>query len=68
MCAGRVQNEFHLEQTGAQGAVSVQRIPEDNLEEHGSLMAVFVAVKKTSVEDFEALDGTRSSARCRGTS
>ncbi len=50
MRAGRVQNEFELEQTGAQSAVSVQHIPNEGLEEHGSLMAVFVAVKKTSVE------------------
>ena len=57
MRAGRVQNEFDLEQTGAKSAVSVQRIQEGALvQEHGSLMAVFVAVKKTSVEDFEALD------------
>ncbi|MFM9431999.1 hypothetical protein [Arthrobacter sp. MP_2.3] len=56
MRAGRVQNEFDLEQTGAQSAVSVQKIPSD-LEEHTSLMAVFVAVKKDSVDDFEALEG-----------
>lgn len=57
MRAGRVQNEFDLEQTGAETAVSVQRIREEaSNEEHGSRMAVFVSVKKTSVEDFEALD------------
>lgn len=50
MRVGSVQNEFELDQSGAQSAVSVQRI-----QENGSLMAVFVAVKRTSVEDFEAL-------------
>lgn len=56
MRAGRVQNEFDMEQTGADSAASVQRIPEDDMGEHGSLMAVFVAVKKSSVADFDALD------------
>jgi hypothetical protein len=57
MRAGRVQNDFDLEQTGAQGTISVQYIPPDGLEEHAPLMAVFVAVKASSVDDFESLAG-----------
>jgi hypothetical protein len=56
MRAGRVQNEFDLEQTGAQSAVSVQHIPSDTIEEHATLMPVFVAVKKTSAAAFDALE------------
>jgi hypothetical protein len=61
--AGRVQNEFDLEQGGAASASSVQLISQGPLAdspplEHGEVaLAVFVAIKESSCEEFDALDG-----------
>lgn len=65
MRAGRIQNEFDLEQTGGQSAVSVQRIgsgplaatPPPGQDGHGSVLTAFVAVRYDAQEAFEALDG-----------
>lgn len=63
--AGRVQNEFDLEQSGASGAVNVQRIESGPLvdapplehDAHGSVLTAFVAVRRDFQEAFDALDG-----------
>lgn len=57
--AGRVQNEFDLEQSGASGAVNVQRIesgplantPPPEQDAHGPVLTAFVAVRK----DFQGI-------------
>lgn len=61
--AGRVQNEFDLEQHGA-SAANIQIITEGALadsppfEEHGEVaLAVFVGIKESSAEAFDALKG-----------
>lgn len=63
--AGRVQNEFDREQSGAAVGSSVQLINEGSLadaagapEEHFQVeLAVFVAVKESSANDLDALKG-----------
>lgn len=64
MRAGRVENEFNMEQTGAGAVASVQRISTGPLAdehpsvEHGAVaLAVFVAVRESSTYDFDALRG-----------
>lgn len=64
MRAGRVQNEFDLEHTGGTSAASIQFIDEGPLldqypSEHRQVdLAVFVAIKDTSAQDFDALEGS----------
>lgn len=67
MRAGRVQNEFDLEQTGAASAANVQIInsgplattppPVEAEQEHGAVLTAFVAVRHDAQEAFDALDG-----------
>jgi hypothetical protein len=65
MRAGRVQNEFDMEQTGARSASSVQTISTGPLattpppveEGHGPVLTAFVAIRHDAQEAFEALDG-----------
>jgi hypothetical protein len=64
MRAGRVQNEFDMERTGAASASSVQMISDGPLARttpaefaHGPVMTAFVAVRHDAQEAFEALDG-----------
>lgn len=64
--AGRVQNEFDTEQSGSGAAANVQLITEGPLadmppftdEDHTEVdLAVFVAIKESSVGDFDGLTG-----------
>lgn len=62
--AGRVQNEFDMAQSGAGVATTVQPINEGPLADAAALeghsqvdLAVFVAVKDSSADDFDALKG-----------
>ncbi|WP_157359195.1 hypothetical protein [Arthrobacter sp. Soil782] len=64
--AGRVQNEFDMEQSSSGAAVSVQNITEGPLAdtppfddgEHTQVeLAVFVAIKESSVKDFDSITG-----------
>lgn len=63
MRAGRVQNEFDMEQSGSATAASVQMIGEGPLtlnpppQEHSSVLTAFVAVRRDAQEAFDALDG-----------
>ncbi|GAA4034269.1 hypothetical protein GCM10023063_17800 [Arthrobacter methylotrophus] len=61
MRAGRVQNEFDMEQTGSDTAASVQMITEGPLATtppgHNSVLTAFVAVRRDAQEAFDALDG-----------
>lgn len=63
MRAGRVQNEFTLEQSGGISAASTSVIDDGPPKEapfpkHGEVaLAVFVAIKDSSARDFDALDG-----------
>lgn len=64
MRAGRVENEFKMEQGGAGAMASVQRITTGPLAdapplgEHGEVaLAVFVGIRESSVYDFDALKG-----------
>lgn len=64
--AGRVQNEFDLEQSGSRVAADVQLITEGPLadmpqfgdDDHTEVdLAVFVAIKESSAGDFDGLTG-----------
>ncbi|MDJ0459916.1 hypothetical protein PUN71_022165 [Arthrobacter sp. NQ7] len=67
MRAGRVQNEFDMEQTGDTSAANVQMIssgplattppPVENEGQHGAVLTAFVAVRHDAQEAFDALDG-----------
>jgi hypothetical protein len=67
MRAGRVQNEFDMEQTGATSAASAQMIssgplattppPVEDEGQHGAVLTAFVAVRHDAQEAFDALDG-----------
>lgn len=65
MRAGRVQNEFDMEQTGASSSANVQMISSGPLattpppveEGHGPVLTAFVAIRNDAQEAFDALDG-----------
>lgn len=63
MRAGRVQNEFDMEQTGGAAASNVQLITDGPLadspplEHKQAALAVFVGIKESSAQDFDDLDG-----------
>lgn len=67
MRAGRVQNEFDVEQSGASSAASIQMInsgplamtppPVEEEEEHSQVLTAFVAIRNDAQEAFDALDG-----------
>lgn len=65
MRAGRVQNEFDMERSGATSAATVQLInagplsttPPPVEEQHGAVLTAFVAIRNDAQEAFEALDG-----------
>ena len=67
MRAGRVQNEFDMERSGASSAASVQMInsgplattppPVEEEEEHSQVLTAFVAIRNDAQEAFDALDG-----------
>lgn len=60
--AGRVQNDFDMERTGAPTASNVQLIGEGPFAtpppgEHGPVLTAFVAIRHDAQEAFDALDG-----------